>query len=73
MDIAVRETGNGGEIQVKGNDLNMYFNGENNILLAMFGGNVDQVTKKRVPGEQDFSYWANDLLYPNDPAIQFHH
>jgi hypothetical protein len=72
MDLAVLETGNGGDLQLKGNDLAMVFGYENNVYLALFGGNVEQVTPpNRVPGTEDFSWWGNRLLMPSNQSNQF--
>ena len=71
-DLAILNTGDGGDLTLKGNDLGVFFNGEGELFLRMFGGNVQANTKsKRVPGEQDFSYWGNYLFMANDPDIQF--
>lgn len=71
MDVALIETGNGGDIQIKDNDVLLYHKGENNIYLGLFGGNVEQVTPSvRVPGEQDHSYWGNTLFFSDEPSQQ---
>jgi hypothetical protein len=71
MDIALVETGNGGDFEVKDNDIVLYLKGENNPYLGLFGGNVDQITpKQRVNGEQDLSYWGNALLFSDEPSQQ---
>lgn len=71
MDVALIETGNGGDIQIKDNDVLLYFKGENNPYLGMFGGNEEQVTPSvRVPGEQDHSYWGNVLFFSDEPSQQ---
>lgn len=71
MDVEVIETGNGGDLNKKGNDLSVVFGFENMPYLALFGGNKEAVTKPRIASEQAFDYWANSLLMPNDPSIQF--
>lgn len=71
MDIELIETGNGGDTTINGNDLAMVFSFENMPYLAMFGGNKEAVTTQRLPTEQAQDYWANALLMPNDPSIQF--
>lgn len=71
MDVAVIETGNGGDLQIAGNDLAMVFNGENNPYLAMFGGNPGFPSRNKVEEEQSFDWWANNFLMPNDQSKQF--
>ena len=71
MDLAIVETGNGGDIQLLGNDLQMVFNGENNIYLGLFGGNKEQVTRNRVSEAQSFDFWANNLFFPSNQSAQF--
>lgn len=71
-DIAIVETGNGGDFTMQGNDLEVCLNDENEIYLRMFGGNVEQDTKNaRTANENDFSYWGNLLLFGNDQQISF--
>lgn len=71
MDIKVIETGNGGDLLQNGNDLAMVYSFENMPYLAMFGGNKSVTPSKRLPSEQVFDFWANNLLWPNDADIQF--
>lgn len=72
MDLELIETGGGGDLLKKGNDLSMIFGFENMPYLALFGGNVESSTpSKRVANEQDFSWWGNALLFPNTPETQF--
>jgi hypothetical protein len=70
MDVAVIETGNGGDVQKSGNDLAMVFSGENNVYLGMFGGNLGFLTKEVEEDEQRFYWWGNDLT-KNRKSIQF--
>jgi hypothetical protein len=69
-DIAIVETGNGGDLQVMGNDLAAVRGIENMPYLGMFGGNKEQVTKNRVEEVQSFDWWANSLLMPSNQSIQ---
>lgn len=71
MDAEIIETGNGGDLNRKGNDLAMVFSFENMPYLALFGGNKEAVTTTRLPSEQGFDFWGNAMLWPNDPSIQF--
>ena len=70
FDIAIIETGNGGDLQLVGNDLAVIRGIENMPYLGMFGGNVEQVTKNRVAEVQSFDWWGNNLLMPSDQSIQ---
>lgn len=71
MDLAVLETGNGGDLQLIGNDLAPQQGWGNMPYLGMFGGAVESVTKQRVTGDDDRSWWGNNLLMPQDSSIQF--
>jgi hypothetical protein len=69
-DIKIYETGNGGDINVLGNDLESVYSFENMPYLAMFGGNVEQSTNQvGEDDEQRFDYWGNSFLI--DAASQF--
>lgn len=62
-DLAIIETGGGGDLTINGNDLAVFNSVENQLYLAWFGGNVEADTKTtRLPGEQDFSYWGNTFI-----------
>ncbi len=71
MDLLLIETLNGGDLYKKGNDLLLIPGWQNMPYLAMFGGNVEAITKERVQGEEDFSWWGNNLLMQGDASIQF--
>jgi hypothetical protein len=73
MDLKVIEdAGNGGDLVRKGNDLSVIEGLQNMPYLAMFGGNVAaNTTNKRIVTEQDFSWWGNAVLFPNNENIQF--
>lgn len=87
MDLQLIETGNGGDLVLKGqivsletlknapprvNDLVLIYGFENMIYIGLFGGNVAQSTPEtRAPNEQCFDWWGNTLLMPNLPTQQF--
>lgn len=71
MDLQVRETGNGGDLNLVNNDLQVVDSFENMVYLGMFGGNTEASTSPRLITEQGFDYWANTLVYPNAPGLQF--
>lgn len=71
MDLEVIESGNGGDLVLKGNDLAFIFGFQKMPYLALFGGNVEASTPvERIPSEQAFDWWGNSLL-PNKPEVQF--
>jgi hypothetical protein len=72
MDIAIYESGNGGDAKVKGNDLELTESLFNSVYIAWFGGNPGaSTTGRELPNEQRFDWWGNSLLFPNDKEIQF--
>lgn len=71
MDIALIENGNGGDVKLVGNDLAKQQGWGNMVYIALFGGNPGHPTKERVPAQQDFSWWGNNLLFPQDQSVQF--
>lgn len=72
FDAAIGESdGNGGDLQQLGNDLAVVYGNENQVYLALFGGNVEQNTPALVTKEQTFDWWANNLFHPNDKERQF--
>ncbi len=69
-DLAVLETGNGGDLSLNGNDLAVVTGIENMPYLGLFGGNVEQVTTSdKVMDSKD--WWGNDLLMKSNKSIQF--
>lgn len=72
MDLELVLTGDGGDLIKTSKDLSVIFGFQNMPLLAMFGGNVKMSTPNtRIETEQDFSFWGNNLLMPQDTSIQF--
>jgi hypothetical protein len=71
-DKAILETGNGGDITIKGNDCALFFNDENEVYLRLFGGNIEQDTpSRRVAGTIDQSFWGNTLFLGDSKEEQF--
>ena len=56
-DLLLTETGNGGDLVIRDNDLVLTSNLSNQIYLALFGGNIVDDN-----GEQFNEYWANVQL-----------
>jgi hypothetical protein len=73
FDLAVIESdGNGGDVQLLGNDLAVIKGVENQIFLALFGGNIEQSTVNNNSTEADSKdFWGNKLFLPNEPNLQF--
>ena len=72
FDLTVYESGNGGDLVLGNGDLQNTASFYNMIYLAFFGGNVEAVTREDEPQQQQrFDYWANELLFPAQPGIQF--
>lgn len=71
FDLAIIETGNGGDLQLRGNDLAVVNSIENMPYLSMYGGNSGYPTKNTVTEIQSFDWWGNTLLIPNNPNNQF--
>lgn len=70
FDLAIIETGNGGDIKIEGQDVAVVRSIENMHYLAMFGGNVEESTTTKIYVAQSFDWWANNLLMLANPAIQ---
>ncbi len=74
MDLEIRESGNGGDLRLNGNDLATTDGLFNMPYLGLFGGNVEQETlpdTASVPGVLNLDWWGNNLLLQDQPEIQF--
>jgi phage gp46-like protein len=72
MDLELQENGDGGDLIKNTNDLSVIYGFENEVYIALFGGNVKEDTpQKRNPLDQDLSFWGNNLLHPNDKSVQY--
>lgn len=60
FDLAIGETLNGGDLTMNGNDLAAVYSQENQIYLAIVGGNVEAST----PDSENKDFWGNYLLTP---------
>lgn len=69
FDIMIYESGDGGELNLKNDDLETISGLTNQVYLALFGGNKEQVTSDELD-EVDVrnDYWANELL---EDELQF--
>lgn len=71
MDLLIHETGSGGDLSLKGNDLAIAEGLFNMPYLGWFGGNPNgSTTGNELPNEQRFDWWGNSLLFPNDKEVQ---
>lgn len=69
FDFKINETGSGGSIEIKGNDI-VGLNGFGNMIyLALFGGNYTSTPSRRPNNVQALDYWGNTFL--RDPKVQF--
>jgi hypothetical protein len=64
-DLRLIETGNGGDLVLKGNDLQMIQGWQNMPYLGLFGGNPKESTKGPKVTEQVFDFWGNYLFNPS--------
>ena len=70
-DLALHETGDGGDIQLQGNDLVTTGSIFNQIYMGLFGGNpAASTTGTELDTEQRFDWFANGLLFQDEPKIQ---
>ena len=66
------ESGSGGDLVLKGNDLSVINGFQNMPYIGIFGGNPDQSTAgAKEPDEQALDFWGNHLFSPNKAKIQF--
>ena len=70
MDLAVLETLDGGDLQKVGSDMAMVYGLENQVYLALFGGNPGYPTTTDRDSEA-FDWWGNKLFMRSEPSQQF--
>jgi phage gp46-like protein len=71
-DINLHESGNGGEMAIVSNDLLMGESLFQQVYLALFGGNIEAITRgDELITEERFDYWANPLFFSEIPSKQF--
>jgi hypothetical protein len=72
IDFGIGEAaGNGGDVLVVGNDVAVVYGYENQIYLALFGGNVEQNTPAFPTTNETSDFWANNLLFSLNPDQQY--
>ena len=70
MDLGIVETGNGGDFSMDGPNPQMVYNFENHPYLGMYGGNKEASTSNIKIEVESFDFWANNLLWRDNPSIQ---
>lgn len=71
-DILLYETGSGGDFAIVNNDLLMGESLYQQIMLALFGGNIEASTKQfYLETEDRFDYWGNQLIWKDVKTKQF--
>ena len=62
-DLAIYETGDGGDVNLINNDLELRNTLFNQVYLALFGGNTKQVTAQELNNlDERFDWWGNSLF-----------
>lgn len=63
LDLAVHETGSGGDFNIKNNDIETINGLTNQVYLALFGGNIEESTTPDLDSLQERNdWWANTYL-----------
>lgn len=71
-DVLIYESGDGGELEIINGDIATTEMLYQQVYIALFGGNVEQNTKTNfLLTEQRFDYWANALIWPTEPDLQY--
>ena len=71
FDLAIFETGDGGDYLLNGSDLAIVNGIENMPYIGMFGGNIEQSTVNNKSSDVNLDYWGNSLLMNANQPIQF--
>ena len=62
-DILLYESGNGGDFNLKNNDIDVVVGLANMVFLCLFGGNIEENTTNETKLQSKRTdYWANELL-----------
>jgi hypothetical protein len=71
-DILIYESGDGGEISIVANDLELSETLYQQVYLALFGGNVEANTKNNIlVNEERLDWWGNILFHRAESTKQF--
>jgi len=62
-DLVIYETGDGGDLNLVNNDLELTHTLFYQVYMALFGGNIEQDTDSKIEGlEQRHDWWGNAML-----------
>lgn len=62
-DLMIYETGSGGDLNIKNNDIETINGLTNQVYLALFGGNIEQSTSENLDQlDERLDWWGNSLL-----------
>lgn len=71
-DILLYESGDGGEMAILNNDLELGETLYQQVYLALFGGQLQANTRTDyLPSEERFDWWGNSLFFEETPNVQF--
>ena len=70
-DLSIYETGSGGDLQLKGNDIASSSGIFSMVYMAFFGGNYEITTGNEIDSELRDDWFGNSLLFDDEPEIQF--
>ena len=71
-DIVLYESGDGGEMSILNNDLDLGETLYQQVYLALFGGNLKANTRiDNLISEELFDWWGNSLFFSENPVKQF--
>lgn len=70
-DVLLIEDGNGGDLILNGNDIQLTNGFQNMPYLALFGGNVGFPTVEQTSQGQNFDFWGNYFLNPDNKSIWY--
>lgn len=71
LDIKLNETGDGGDIVLNGNDIEVIHGFQNMPYIGMFGGQLKEATTNKRVQLQVFDYWGNKLFEPSNKKAWF--
>jgi len=71
-DLSIYETGSGGDLELRGNDIAGSSGLFSMVYMAFFGGNTEaSTTGNEIDSELRNDWFGNSLLFDDQPEIQF--
>ena len=68
-DILLYETGNGGDLLLQNKDIELVNPLYQQVYVALFGGNIQAITKgDEIEGQIREDWWGNSLFFQEQPA-----